>query len=942
MIYHQNTLKPTNNGLNVINFNIHSMRNKLELIEAELTKLPRIDIIVITETWMIPGTEDMYNLEGFTAYHESRNDGYGGLAVYVRDNLSHTCVTRRNFQNIQMIVIKLSTCRIIAVYRQPVSSNTNSFFQVIDDMLETTEDCLLVGDMNIDTLSPNSCLNTYMSVLESNSTCILNHNQADYYTYSTSSSILDHFCVNFFDKRFELSRYDTAISDHVMLLLAICEMTPETNDTEKVTISWDRVTKLFREFIEEDVHRNLSSIHDFLIRTISLNKKSATSNCAARKSEWCTPRILAEMKLRDFLHARRKAPGLTVRERHQAFLIYKRQRNRVTGLIRLEKRNEIDRLVISTGGDQNKLWQVIRYILTNKKSSSSKKLPSEIQTSNGVMLTDPQAISDELVDFFSNVAEDLKTNLLQSNNYRPIMNTLTKSLDCSIRLTPTNPTEVSKVIRDLKIKSAMGFDYVSPRFIKYNNKIMSEQLAFGNNEMFKSGCFPETFKKARLSCIFKNGDARCCTNYRPVSVLPAMTKVSEKLLYDRIFKFLNNNNFFHPNQFGFIPETNTTGAALYAINNIIEAIESRNVAITLFIDVSKAFDCVNHALLLDKLSSIGISGKCFDLISSYLFGRTQCMQNENVTSHERPIRHGVPQGSRLSALLFLIYINDIFEIELEGQMQLYADDIMIIYKGKDVEHMSEIISRDLIKLNDWFYNNLLSFNTSKTKYMIIAPKNKRIEQSAVIVVNGCPIERVYSYKYLGLIFDHKLMWNDHVSYIKKKLKPILALFRKTSYLLPSCTKLSVYYSHFHTHLTYMASVWGATADVRLAEIERMQNKAIRFIFWHEYRHGGLSTDEIYAKHRILKMKQIVGYESCMVIYKIKNSLLKTNIDLCVTSDIHEHETRRRSHINIPLSRTNYSRNSIFHRGINLFNSIPSSIRKATLPLFRKHLKHFLL
>lgn len=370
--------------------------------------------------------------------------------------------------------------------------------------------------------------------------------------------------------------------------------------------------------------------------------------------------------------------------------------------------------------------------------------------------------------------------------------------------------------------------------------------------------------------------------------------------------------------------------------------EARKFTVAVFIDVSKAFDCVDHAILLEKLHVIGIRGSLFDLISSFLFARRQKVVCQEITSHERHVRSGVPQGSCLSSLLFLTFINDFLDLRLKGYAQLYADDALLIYSNDDIESLFASINEDLVKINEWFVDNLLSFNAQKTKYLLITPRMKQVPTLPAIMVKGIEIERVRHYRYLGLVIDEHLVWDEHIESVKRRIRPFLAMLRKSSYLLPNETKLSVYYAHVHCHLTYMNAIYGAASSNLINDLRMIQNKAIRYVFWNEYRQDDISTNDLYRRHKVLKVDDMVTYEYVMTMFKIRHGLTRVNFDLPTTGDLHSYDTRRRSHFQVPTSRTNVSRSSVFHEGVNRFNQLPDSVRRShNLPQFKRLLKQYL-
>lgn len=940
--YHQGGISVSPNNLSILSINIHSIRNKRDLLEAEVSRLGHVDVLVISETWIEPGTDEMYNLAGYTAYHESRPDGFGGLSVYIRSAIEHSHLLQESSQGIHVIAVKLRSTRIVATYRRPVN-NMYRFLDMLDKSLETNDNCILVGDTNIDLLTTSRNGSLYSDSLDLNSMMVLNKIDPNFNTFPLSGSIIDHFCANFVHKAFELHRIDSGISDHVMQMLVVVDLPAETVERRCTRTQWTKVTRLLEQYVHNVSDKSLSDLHEFLTGAVAAHTHELTpSDEEGNKNDWFSVEINSEMILRDFLNKRRKDPSLNEYERHAALLLYRRQRNKVTSLIREAKKYEVNEMTQAAIGNATKMWRVINYVLTNRKQKDRPILPRELILSDESLTTNPESICDAFIDYFSNVAENLKRDLLQHNTNRPRHLTMMSTYEQQIEVTPVTASEVDAAISSLKDKAAGGCDRIPAWFLKSSRHLLIPFLVEAINDILITGQFPASFKVARLICIPKSGDFRCCKNYRPISILSVLTKVLEKILYNRIFGFLYERDFFHPRQFGFLPSSNTTSAALSASHVMTKSIESGDYVMAVFIDVSKAFDCVNHEILLEKLERGGITGRFHDVLAAYLFNRRLEMHHDGFRSRQGIVAHGVPQGSRLSTLLFLVYVNDIFDLPLNAYMQLYADDILLIYSAKDMRTLYEEANSDLDKIYDWFYNNLLSFNIDKSKYMIITPKGKRTDSEYTLTVKNQPVGRVHVYKYLGLMIDNRLTWNDQIQFIKSKIRPFLAMFRRTAYLLPVETKLAVYYAYIHSHLTYLASIWGSTGCTRLLQLQRLQNKALRYIFWTEYREAQTSTDDLFRKHGILKVVDLIKYEFCVNIFKIRNGMLKTNFAFAVTSESHGYQTRRRSLIQVPRSRTNYNRQSMLHEGVNLFNALPDQIRHASnIVSFKRLLKRHL-
>lgn len=459
----------------------------------------------------------------------------------------------------------------------------------------------------------------------------------------------------------------------------------------------------------------------------------------------------------------------------------------------------------------------------------------------------------------------------------------------------------------------------------------------------REGHFPETFKEARVKALYKGkGSRKKCSNYRPISVLSNMSKILEKLLYQRIYSFFSKNNIIATTQFGFLPQSNTTSAVLHAISRIKQSMNERKVTGAVFIDIAKAFDSIHHETLLNKLYQLGIRGKSNELLQSYLFGRRQRTCHDKLSSTTGFLNYGTPQGSNLSSLLFLTYINDCLNIHLNGYIQMYADDSVIIYSCEDVTTLQTHIEADLKAVDLWMYNNYMTFNPTKTKVMVFSTQGQATPH-VNINVNNSTIEQVSQIRYLGLIIDVKLTFKQHVEYLKNKLSPYIFILRRTRYTLPARTKLMIYYSHVHSHLTYLISIWGFSSTTNLNTLQVTQNKAVRSLFWPEYKRNGLNTKQLMSKYKILSIEQLKISDSLLLIRKIRTNMIKNEIMLPTFENIHHYNTRGKSDFVIPKSRLNLLHNSLLIHGLTLYNKLPYNMkREANFYRFKKAIKDHLI
>lgn len=309
-----------------------------------------------------------------------------------------------------------------------------------------------------------------------------------------------------------------------------------------------------------------------------------------------------------------------------------------------------------------------------------------------------------------------------------------------------------------------------------------------------------------------------------------MNKIVEKLIAKRISAFLSANGLISNFQYGFRQGSSTLTATNELLEDIYGHLDNRRFSGALFLDLKKAFDTVNHELLLRKLERYGIRGIPNKLLRSYLSNRLQFVSVNGFSSDHLHIATGVPQGSILGPLLFLIFINDLPRMTWRGQIRLFADDTVLLYGNADSTRIAEDIKADLQCLLEYFKSNLLSLNLGKTNYMIFHSAWRNVPVLPAVLVEDVEIQRVSVYKYLGLILDSKLNWELHIDHLKQKIAPICGALWKMSSFVPRTWLLKLYYTMVHSRLQYLTAVWGSARQVRIRELQSLQNRCLKVVF----------------------------------------------------------------------------------------------------------------
>ena len=361
-------------------------------------------------------------------------------------------------------------------------------------------------------------------------------------------------------------------------------------------------------------------------------------------------------------------------------------------------------------------------------------------------------------------------------------------------LFPTSTSEIFNLINDLECSKGSGADNISAELLKRNIHIFKYLLSEIFNQVISSGIYPDCLKLAKVVPVFKGGDKLDINNYRPISVLSVFDKVLEKVLNNRINNFLISHNFFYRFQYGFRSGVGTEIALIETIDMINQTFNESSYMGALFLDLRKAFDCIDHEILLGKLFQYGFRGPSFDLLKSYLTNRVQYVTIDGKSSNIQRITTGVPQGSVLGPTLFLIFINDIHKLNLNGRIRLFADDTTLFYNTSNIDDIPSMVQSDLTILQEYFNSNMLSINLSKTKFMIFKSAQKSVNVDINISICNVKIEIVESYKYLGIILDSNLTWQHHIDYIRKKVAPLVGFLRKLAYYVPSAILRNIYFA----------------------------------------------------------------------------------------------------------------------------------------------------
>ena len=434
-------------------------------------------------------------------------------------------------------------------------------------------------------------------------------------------------------------------------------------------------------------------------------------------------------------------------------------------------------------------------------------------------------------------------------------------------------------------------------------------------------------------------------NYRPISLLPAIGKLFEKLLAFRLTNHLHTHNILSPHQFGFREKYSTELAVNDIHEKLLHNLDNGLNSCTIFLDLAKAFDSVSHSILLDKLKKYGVRGIALQLFQSYLTNRTQYVKVNGVKSSCQPILFGVPQGSILGPLLFLIFINDLPDAT-SLYVKLFADDTFLCAQNTNFTLLQSEVNTELNKVATWLLSNKLTLNISKSKFMIITRKHH--VPSFSLAVKDNYLEECDSYKYLGIFIDKKLSWHTHIQYVTKKVLKACGAMAKLRHCVCIETLKNVYYSLVYSYVRYGLMIWGKSSPSALSSLYSAIHKVLRIMTFAPF--GNIDLHPIFDFLNVLNLDQMISFETGKYLYKFHQNLLPPSAlgnyfepDPFVNR--HSYGLRSRT-MNAPtrlVCRTKYSEKSIQISGVKFWNNIPKEIQESlSLNIFKKSFKKFLL
>jgi hypothetical protein len=930
-------------GLKIVHVNIQSLINKVDHINLLLQE-NNIHVLCITESWLTNDIDDSdIKINGYDICRLDRNNGmsHGGIVCYIKEGISFKQNLNLLNSDIEAMWIEINLPKtkpilIGTVYRPPSSNveyldKLDMIFQECNSMYD---DVYILGDFNLDQCKAcnskkinNVARNSHMKQLISDYTRITN----------TSRTKLDLVFVSRPELVVSSGAHSLGLSDHSLIFVVRkhrqIKLPPRTvksrcyknfNDANFINavrnIDWYQINCI------DNVNNALSKWQALFTEVCDTHAPFKEKRIKGLLPEWVNKDFLKLSKDRDYYYAKAHKTNEQVHWNKAKAL-----RNKVNNLKFNLKKNYCNEAVNNNINNSKNLWKVIKKIIPNKSSP----IPNLVNSIDG--LPSSKDTADAFNTYFTSIGDKLgeKFNTNNVNVKCPCNHSCSECHNNSINSTHTNkfkfdeitPNFVYNQIRNMSNDKSPGLDQFNVRLLKLAGPYISNSLAYICNLSLSRSDFPDDWKKAKVTPIYKSGNKSDVGNYRPISVLPIVSKIIERAVHDQLYKYISNTDILSSAQSGFRANHSTTTTLLDVQDFILNNMDNGFATGVIFLDLKKAFDTVDHDILLDKLKKYGVDGNELLWFKSYLSKRSQVVNINSSLSEFEHINIGVPQGSILGPLLFIIFVNCLPNA-VNCKTIMYADDTTLLCKAKYPDDLSTDLTSNLNHVANWLEANKLTLNVNKTKVMIFGTTHILDRFSNIsLSYNNNVIEMVKEFKYLGVKFDSTMSWSSHVDYLANNVSKRIGIIKRVKHFLPHDTLIMLSNALVIPHFDYASPIWSNCSHTLQTKLQILHNRLARTILSADIR---TPVNEMMNSLQWKKLNERWKHQMLIIVFKCLRNIspIYLSSQFSFVHNSHTHSTRNHTSntLTIPKLNSNSGMRTFHARAGHLWNSVPPTIR----------------
>ena len=942
----------------IIHFNCRSIHNKMDEIQTILDKA-KPNIMILTETWLDDSfPKGTLAFKGYRHFRKDRsqamkqkhkkNNG-GGVAIIFKENLKVTQCKDLNKDDDEILWVSTrlrSKLLLIGAIYRPSYCNLLDNDAVLEEHLQhafqKTDKVMVIGDLNINMLKTENRSesrqqetlkqlfgNFGMTQIINNPTRIT-HN---------SETLIDHIWLSSsLDAR--ESGTTTGISDHSGTYTYLGN-TLEKEDKTITARSYKRYNK--EGLIDDYKDKIANSCFEDLVKENNLNdatktwsevvlsicdkhapERTTTFNPKTDNVPWYTDNIIK-------LKADKQVAYLNFRKRgdKKSKTILRSISNKLKNLKKKERKHYYRQKIEKYSTDNKKLWGILKEV-SRTKTYKDEVLPDKVD----------DTVADKFNSYFATIGKKIQQDLGVNFTFIPDKN------NRGFAFNDVTPDNIEKLIDNLKSGVATGFDKIPARILKDLKSSISTDICKLVNLSFRMNTFPSNLKHAIITPIYKDkGCHNSSENFRPISILPVLSKIFERAATNQIVEFLEKNGLLYSSQHAYRKQHSTTTALIETTNFIYSQLDKKNYVGLVATDLSKAFDTLSHDLLLTKLQNMGFSYSSITWFRSYLSNRTQQTKLGNIKSSIATTEAGVPQGSILGPILFISFTADFHHTFPNCKIHAYADDTQILLSAKTLEDLKHQIESTIALAQTWFTNNSLKINPTKTEIMVFSNSDIKHSISFSVKDDGSTknIFNKKKIKILGVILDDRLTWHDHIKKVKSRASGVIRNLARTTPYLPQKSRRTLYDALVTPHFSYCDVVWGGANKTISNELQRTGNFAAKAMLGMKKKD---SASEALQRLNMMTLDKKRDIHLGVLTHKlVQGKGPKELVSACksLTNRKHHHFTRNsaRQDMSSIQHRTVKSESSFTQRSIKCWNNIPLAIRNIdNTSNFKKSLQQF--